>query len=179
MPAEAWGFIGVLSGAVIGATASIVATVLTNRHQGEQGRLAESRRREQNARDLQFENLRALGDAANELILALIDYGSYQESAFARTGTWGAVDAPRMVEVTLDHGMLKMVQWSNRVWSDDVREAALTATGSLSDARAARSPDQARLAMTRGISDVQQLHERIGVVMRRLQPPQKLPSHDA
>lgn len=88
MDESAWGFIGVIAGAIVGAAASILTTVLASNNAVRLQQNADSQERKERARAFQRETLIAVQDTFNEVLRLMMKIYRIDSDAYEKGVAW-------------------------------------------------------------------------------------------
>ena len=155
----------------MGAAASIIAALLSQRNQRRQEELANSRKRSERARDFQAEALVAAQDALDELRQSISLFFRHHSGAVEGGYSWRDVDTPGDLEERVSRAIGKVHYLSERVQDPDTRADLELTAGLFSEVLGSRSLDDARVQHDAATKQFIATNTGLGVVLRGLFDP--------
>lgn len=164
MDAATWGFIGTLVGAIVGASASILTTVLNSRNSAKLQQNADTFERLERAREFQRSNLLEIQDALsqNMRLVArahLEDVESYRNS-----------DRNQFLSEDLSQELMlssrKVSLLTERIADDSLRVNLKELKQKMTDVLMAKSEAESRELIQSASSEFEQFMVQLGIVLR-------------
>lgn len=166
MEAATWGFIGTLAGAIIGAAASIVTTVLTSRNAIHLQRETDSLERSERARAFQRDNLLEMQDALQDALRLMGRAHLEDQAAFRREGNWGRGMLSDDTDENIRLANRRLSALVERVADDSLRSKLKDIHKRLNRPLFATSEEEAQALFGDATSAAQGVMEHLGEVLR-------------
>jgi uncharacterized membrane protein YccC len=166
MDAATWGFVGALAGTVIGASASIVTTIISGWNANRLQKNADALERTERARAFQRSNLLELQDSLQD-VMRLIGRAHHEDMLAAReSGEWGK----SMLSEELNQGILlanrKLAILTERVANDELRSNLRELHQIMTNCLMSSSELESMGSIQRASSEFAPFMEKLGVVLR-------------
>ena len=167
MDAATWGFIGTVVGAVVGASASILATLLNSRNSAQLQQNADTLERMERAREFQRNNLLELQDSLsqNMRLIArahLEDVESYRKSSTG--GRSNLLSEELNQELMLSSRKVSLL--TERIADNSLRDNLKDLKQNMTDVLMAKSETESRELIRSASSGFEQFMVQLGVVLR-------------
>ncbi len=166
MDAATWGFIGTLVGAVVGASASILTTVISGRNSAYLQKNTDTLERVERARSFQRSNLIELQDS---LLDAMRFIGrAYVEDTMAskKNGEWGKSLLSKEVNQGILLSTRKLAILTERVSNDELRSDLKGLRQLMAQCLGASSESESVDLMQKVTSKFESFMEHLGIVLR-------------
>lgn len=162
-----WGFIGALAGAIVGASASIVTTIITGWNSRKLQKDAASLERTERAREFQRNNLLELQDALS-MSMRLIGHAHLEDvESFRRSANDGR---DSLLSDELNQELLissrKLAILTERVADDSLRDSIKALRNEMTNVLMAKTENESRSALQYASSMFVKTTENLGVVLR-------------
>lgn len=166
-----WGFIGVISGAIIGASTSIITTILTGNNTVRLQQNANNQERMEKARAFQRETLLAIQESINDTLRCMMQIHLADLSADKSSGAWGR----NIIDYELDENNRvsnrRLQILTERVADDSLREELSELHSSISRSTCAASKEEAKQRVQSSVAQAEEFMKHLGVVLRNLYGP--------
>jgi len=169
MNPELWGFIGAIAGAIVGAAASIVTTIISGGHTRKLQEQSDSFQRSERARNFQRENLLE----AQETLAAymrLVGRAHLEDSTFFRQNP--DPSARPILSADLNEEIMnssrRLMLLTERIENEEIRNEIKKLRSSVNMVLDARSITEGENILSRSGSAFQHLMSSVGTVLRHL-----------
>lgn len=166
MDAATWGFVGALAGTVVGASASIVTTIISGWNANRLQECADALERTERARAFQRSNLLDLQDSLQDA-MRLIGRAHHEDMLAARESSeWGK----SMLSEDVDQGILlanrRLAILTERVDNDELRSNLRKLRQTMTNCLTSSSELESMGSIRRASSEFESFMEKLGVVLR-------------
>ena len=167
MDAATWGFIGTLVGAVVGASASILTTLISSRNSARLQEEADTLERLERVREFQRNNLLELQDSLSQNMrligrVHLEDVESFQKSSSDLRSSFLSEELNQELMVS-NH---KVALLTERIADDTLRENLKELRHKMTDVLMAKSETESREMLKIASTRFEQFMVQLGVVLR-------------
>lgn len=166
MEAAFWGFIGTLVGAIAGAGASIVTTVITSRNAARLQREANSLERQERAREFQRETLLQVQDALQDAMRLMVRANLEDVKAFHSGGEWGKNYLGKELDQEVLLANRRMSLLVERIADDSLRSGLKIVNALLNQPGRAKSEAEAERGVHDAAAAGAKVMEHLGEVLR-------------
>lgn len=157
-----------LLGALLGATASIATTFLSNRHAAALQAAADSDERQERAREFQRENLLACQDMMQVVGRLTAQVHHADAMAFKESGTpWNTHTLPHEIDQDLALNIRRFVVLIERVENDELRNELKALKAALVRVTFSTSSEAAESNLAVAMSANEKTMEHLGVILRK------------
>lgn len=166
MDESTWGFIGVLAGAIVGASASIVTTILTSNNAVRLQQNTDSQEQIERARTFQRETLLAVQNSLNDALhlmmkIYLADLGANDKGAVWRKSHIDKDIDERNRVINSNLAVL-----TERIADDSLREELNRLRYNIAKASLAASREEAEAVVTNTFDQAEPFIKHLGIVLR-------------
>lgn len=144
MEAAAWGFVGTVIGAIVGAATSVVTTTINSRNAYNIHSSKHDQERAERARTFQRETLLATQDAIQEMMRLMARAHIVDNAAFRETQQWGRNMLGDDLSESARLANQKMTALVERISDDALRVSLKRLHGLCNAVLSAESPAEAR-----------------------------------
>lgn len=166
MDAATWGFVGALTGTVVGASASIFTTIIGGWTANRLQKDADALKRSECARAFQRSNLLELQDSIQDA-MRLLGRAHHEDVIAAReSGEWGKAMLSEEVNEGSGLANRKLAILTERVADDELRSDLRELRQRMTNCLFAHSELEMRESMQRASSEFASFMEKLGIVLR-------------
>ncbi|HDX8434547.1 TPA: hypothetical protein RQN11_000032 [Aeromonas dhakensis] len=166
-----WGFIGVISGAVIGASTSIITTILTGNNTFRLQQDANNQERMEKARAFQRETLLAVQETLNDTLRSMMQIHLADLKAEKAGGKWGR----NLIDNELDENdrvsKRRLQILTERIADDALRQGLSELHDTIHNCNRATSKDEAIKQVNNSVAQADEFMKHLGLVLRSLYGP--------
>lgn len=166
MEPAVWGLIGTLAGAVVGAAASIVTTVIASRNAIKLQRQSDSLEREERARAFQRDNLLQLQDAITHSLRLMGRAHIEDHRSYKKSGTWGTDLLSEELDQEIAVANRHLSVLIERLSSDELRTEVKALHGKMVDHSLAQTPEDAEAHLRQAVGGAGKVMENVGLTLR-------------
>ncbi|MEX2411736.1 MAG: hypothetical protein WD607_10290 [Candidatus Paceibacterota bacterium] len=166
MEPATWGLIGTLFGAIIGAGASIITSVITSQNQVQLQKNRASLVRKERARAFQRETLLEIQDALNDLLRQNGQAYLIHRKNYKSEGKWGQSYLPDDLDENIRLANSKFVALVERISDDSLRSDLKELRSNLNRMLFAMSAEEAQDIFHNTGNSAIHVMEKLGVVLR-------------
>lgn len=167
MEPATWGFFGTLLGAIVGASASVLATLITTRNARKLNQDEASFERKERAREFQLKNYYELQNALSFAVRLAMRAHLEDIESFQENKTTGE---PVLLSDQLDQELLESNRQlsilTERILEDALRERVKAFRGEMVEVLLAKDDSGSRLAMEQVSSSFEEIMQDIGLQLR-------------
>ncbi|WP_426008298.1 hypothetical protein [Aeromonas salmonicida] len=160
------GFIGVIAGAVIGASASIVTTILTSNNSVRLQRDTDALERMERARSFQRDTLLAVQDTLNEALRLMVQAHLEDLDAHRKGGVWGRNDLSTDIAEKKRVTNQKLAALTERIADDSLRNELKGLRSNIDITSFSTSQDAAKNSLHNTVIQAEKLMENLGLLLR-------------
>jgi len=167
MEAATWGFIGTVLGAVVGASASILTTLISGRNSARLQEKADTLQRLERAREFQRNNLLELQDSLSQQ-MRMIGRAHLEDVEYFRKS--GSGERSNLLSVELDQELMlssrRVAILTERIYDDSLRDNLKELRQNMTNVLMAKSKNESREMLQQASDRFEQFMEQLGVVLR-------------
>lgn len=166
-----WGFIGVISGAIIGASTSIITTILTGNNTFRLQQNANNQERMEKARAFQRETLLAVQESLNDTLRFMMRIHLADLSANKSGVDWGRglIDNELAEDDRVSNRRLHIL--TERIADDALREELSELRTTIYHCTSATSKEEANQRVNNSVTQADEFMKHLGAVLRSLYGP--------
>ncbi|MCR9025504.1 MULTISPECIES: hypothetical protein [Aeromonas] len=161
-----WGFIGVISGAVIGASTSIITTILTGKNTFRLQQNANNQERMEKARAFQRETLLAVQETLNDTLRSMMQIHLADLMAAKDGGKWGR----NLIDNELDENNRtcnrRLQILTERIADDALRQDLYELHAAIYNSTRATSKEEANQKVNSSVTQAEGFMKHLGAVLR-------------
>jgi len=167
MEAGAWGFIGAISGAIVGAGASVLTSVINSRNAARMQHSANSLERAERARAFQRETLVNLQEGLQDLMRLVTRAHLADLAANRNTGGWGKNMLPDDLSEEIRISNRNLAILLERIADDELRDDIKQLHGNINSVHTAKTKESAEARHMALAPLFQKSMEHLGAVLRQ------------
>lgn len=166
-----WGFIGVISGAVIGASTSIITTILTGNNTFRLQQNANNQERMEKARAFQRETLLAVQETLNDTLRSMMQIHLADLRADKEGRKWGQslIDNELDENNRISNRRLQIL--TERIADDALRQDLYGLHTTIYNCTRATSKEEANQQVNNSVTQAEEFMKHLGVVLRNQYGP--------
>lgn len=168
MDESSWGFIGMIAGAIVGATASIVTTILTSNNAARLQENANAQERMERARLFQRETLLAVQESLNDSLRNMMEIYLHDLNSSKCGEEWGrrSIDIDVDEKARLSNRQLAIL--TERISDNSLREELRIIRKNISRVSLSTSKEEAEALKNSAITLTELFMEQLGATLRKL-----------
>lgn len=160
------GFIGVIAGAIIGASASIVTTILTSNNSVRLQRDTDALERMERARSFQRDTLLAVQDTLNEALRLMVQAHLEDLDAHRKGVVWGRNDLSTDIAEKKMVTNQKLAALTERIADNSLRNELKALRSNIDTSSFSTSQDAAKNSLHNTVIQAEKLMEKLGLLLR-------------
>lgn len=168
MEESTWGFIGVITGAIVGATTSIVTTILTSNNAARLQENTNAQERMERARLFQRETLLAVQETLNDSLRMMMVIYLHDSKSSKGGEEWGKSPIDRDIGEKARLNTRQLVILTERIADDSLREELKMIRKHITKISFCTSKKEAEALTNSTVSLTEHFMERLGITLRNL-----------
>ena len=166
MEPATWGFIGTITGTIVGATASIYATYLNGKNTLSIQQSTENYKRKDRFREFQRNNLLKIQDEFSSCMRLIGSSYSEFNSSYKKTDKWFNTKLSEEVNFGLADSFRELLKLTERIENDDLRGNSTKLRENMSMFLIARSKNEGDKRMAELVDNFTDLMKELGIELR-------------
>ncbi len=160
------GIIGVIAGAVIGASASIVTTILTSNNSVRLQRNSDTHERMERSREFQRNTLLAVQDTLNDALRLMVQAHIEDLDAHKKGADWGRNELSKDIDEQKRITNQKLAILTERITDDSLRNELKALRTNIDSTSFSISPSAAKTRLYDSTIQAEKFMENLGFILR-------------